>query len=31
VVLAVVFGALYAYFATRGGYRRVLIAETPTP
>jgi MFS family permease len=28
VVLAVVFGALYVYFAARGGYRRVPIAET---
>ena len=27
VILAVVFGGIYAYFAARGGYRRVLIAE----
>lgn len=31
VVLAVAFGGLYAYFAASGGYRRVPIAEAPTP
>jgi hypothetical protein len=28
-ILAVVFLGLYAYFAARGGYRRVPIAEAP--
>jgi MFS family permease len=31
VILAVVFLGLYAYYAARGGYRRVLIAAAPAP
>jgi hypothetical protein len=27
IVLAIVFSGIYAYFAARGGYRRVLIVE----
>jgi MFS family permease len=30
-ILAVVFAAVYVYFAARGGYRPVRLAEAPTP